>query len=147
MFNLKKVVLLLFIFTAFFVALSEPSEAKLLPQAKKLSGAKIPAGKSSTVGISAKLRKDRKAITVYFSGLQNAASVAYSLSYETNGKAEGIAGTIKPQGKSYDSRELTFGTCSGRVCTYHANIQNAVLQVTSALSSGKTLNRKFRVRI
>ena len=59
--------LLLLLFSLFIF--TENTYAKVLPQAKKIVGSSIKA--TSSIGVSPRLRGDRKALTVYFSNLQN----------------------------------------------------------------------------
>ena len=64
-------------------------DAKTLPQAKK-AVSKTTTKKASTVslsvGISPKLRKDRKALRVYFNNLKKAKNITYTLIYQTDRK-------------------------------------------------------------
>ncbi len=102
---------------------------------------------SGRVGSSVKFNTGRNGIIIYFSGLTNANSVNYSLSYESNGISQGAMGTITNPGVSVDTRELLFGTCSGGVCRYHQNITNAKLVITSKLKSGYTTRKTYRIKI
>lgn len=116
---------------------------KRLPQMRGKGKAKL-AG--SSLGISPRLRGDRKALLVSFSNVQNAESISYTLLYQTNGQDEGAIGSVNPsQGTA--TRELLFGTCSRNVCRYHQNITNAKLEVVAKLKSGKSLTRRYRIRI
>ena len=135
--------LILITMLAFFIA-SSAVEAKLLPQAKKSGKAGI---RYSGPSVSVKLRKDRQALNVYFSGVQNASSISYTLSYQTNGKDEGAGGSIDPSGTYSLSRELLFGTCSSGVCRYHTGITNAKFEVVMNLNSGKKITKRFRIRV
>lgn len=96
---------------------------------------------------SAKFRSDRRAVIVNFVGLNNASSVSYSLTYNSNGIPQGAMGTMTNISGTTDSRELLFGTCSGGVCRYHSNITNAKLVITSKLKSGYTTRKTYRIRI
>ncbi len=96
---------------------------------------------------SVRFRGDRKAIIINFSGLTNASSVNYSLSYESNGIPQGAMGTISNITTATDNRELLFGTCSGGVCRYHQNITNAKLVITSKLKSGHTTRKTYRLKV
>lgn len=120
------------------------SAAKILPRFKN---AVRPVSSSGSPGVSVKLRLDRQALLVYFSNLNKARSVSYTLSYQTNGREEGVAGSIDPLSGNSASRSLDFGTCSSGVCRYHANITNMKLEVTIELVSGKKLLRRFRVKV
>lgn len=144
--SMKKLWIFVFSFFVLFLLNTSFVSAKLLPRAKSAGGGGA-VTTSSTVGVSAKLTNYKRTLVVYFSGLQNATSVNYSLSYETNGKTEGVGGTIKSSGSSYASRELTFGTCSSGTCRYHTNITNAKLVVTISLKSGSISTRKFKIKI
>lgn len=102
----------------------------------------------STVVISPVLRADRKALVVYFAGLNNATAVTYTLSYNANGKSEGVRGTIQSASEGNStSRTLLFGTCSSGVCRYHSGISNMKLEVSSKLKSGKTTLRRYSIRV
>lgn len=132
----------LFIFT-------ENAYAKVLPQAHGSSNKKIvgSANKSTnTIGVSPKLRGDRRALIVYFSNLQNASSVSYSLIYKTNGQQEGAMGALSLNG-STQSTELLFGTCSKNVCRYHSGITDARLEVSYTLKNSKKYLKKYKINI
>lgn len=102
---------------------------------------------SSSWRATVRFRSDRRAIIVNFSGLNTVNSVTYLLSYETNGKAEGSQGVIRPQGEADASRELVFGTCSTTVCTYHQNIKNARFVISAQLKNGKTVQKAYRIKV
>lgn len=139
------VVISIFIFTLFFQSLAL---AKTLPQSK--GGKKATVSKKSVgVGITVtpRLRVDRKALLVYFGGLQNANSISYMLIYKTNGQEEGAGGSVNPVQGNTATRELLFGTCSKNVCRYHANITNMKLEISADLKSGKKLVKRYKIRI
>ena len=102
---------------------------------------------SNRVNYSVRFNPNRTGIIISFSGLTNATSVNYSLSYNANGIPQGAMGTITNPEVSTDTRELLFGTCSGGVCRYHQNITNAKLVITSKLKSGYTTRKTYRIRI
>lgn len=134
----------------FFIILLIPDyiEAKVLPQTKNKVTKSTPYKTStSTVTVSPKLRKDRQALIVYFSNLQNAKSVSYTLIYSTNGQQEAAGGSITPSGQTSTSRELLFGTCSKNVCRYHTNLSNMRLEVNADLKSGKKMAKRYRIKI
>lgn len=137
---------LFFVSILFLSASIFPVEAKLLPQSlntPKKSVAAVPGG----VVVSPRLRQDRKALILYLNNLSKANNVTYTLMYQTNGKEEGISGTITSSSGNATSRELLFGTCSSGVCRYHTNITNMKLEVAIELISGKTIVKKYRVRV
>jgi len=138
---MKKMIISVFVLLCIFS--SHPAYAKVLPRFRGSSAR----GGSSGVGTSARLRPDRLALIVSLNNLNKAKSVSYILSYQTNGKDEGVAGTIDSSAGDSTSRELLFGTCSTGVCTYHTNITNMKLEVTSSLVSGKTTLKRFRIRV
>lgn len=59
--------------------------------------------------------------TISISGLPaGTEEIEYELSYNTkSGSIEGVFGTIKADGASTASEDITFGTCSSGVCRYH----------------------------
>lgn len=125
------------------------ASAKILPQSRGMSSGKAvvakPAG--NNVAVSARLRRDRHALTVFFGNLSAATNVSYTLIYQTNGRQEGASGSIRANEGNSASRELLFGTCSKNVCTYHANITNMKLEVTGQLKNGKTFTKRFRIKV
>lgn len=121
-------------------------EARLLPRYAGMTagrGTRVVSG----VSVRPRLRSDRKALNVFFANLGKARLVTYTLVYRTNGKEEGVSGSIDPVVGNSTSRELLFGTCSGGVCRYHTNLSNMKLEVISELTSGKKTLKRFRVRI
>lgn len=111
---------------------------------------KLPSGGKATRGgvgaiTSPKLRSNRLALIVNFSGLLKTNSVSYTLSYNANGIPQGVMGTITPTSDT-TQRELLFGTCSAGVCRYHTKITNMKFVVTSNLKSGKRAIKTFRVK-
>ena len=142
-----KILTLFIISIFFFFVFSFDTFAKTLPQAK--TGQKISTVKPVTttnISVSVKLRRDRKALTVYFGNLKNASNVSYVLTYKTNGRSEGAGGSVRPSDGNNTNRELLFGTCSKTVCTYHQNITEMKLEVTGQLKSGKTFLKRYRVK-
>ena len=118
---------------------------KILPRFKMI---KKGGGSSySGVVVAPRLRGDRKALNVYFSNLSKAKNVTYTLIYETNGKDEGVSGSLDSSGGDAANRELLFGTCSSGVCRYHSSISSMRFEVVSELTSGKKLLRRFRIRV
>ncbi|NMB83845.1 hypothetical protein GYA28_00990 [Candidatus Roizmanbacteria bacterium] len=135
----------LFLLMIFLGVFPVAAQAKLLPRfsTSRSTGKTY----SSGVGVSARLRADHQALNVYFSNLQKAASVMYTLVYEANSKEEGVSGSIDISSGNA-SRELLFGTCStNNVCTYHQNITNMRFEVTTELTNGKKTLKRFRIRV
>lgn len=134
---------------SFFIIMSLPvNAAKVLPRFQS-SGGKVGPKKASGGGgvySSARLRGDRKAVNVSFSNLGAARDVTYILTYQTNGKEEGISGSVDVSSGSA-TRELLFGTCSSGVCRYHSGITNMRLEISGELTSGKKFVRRYRIRV
>jgi len=146
----KVLIIPLIIITVLFSSFyAQPIEAaKVLPQvksSKKTVTTKRSSG--SLVTVTPKLRRDRKALLIYFGGLQNANSVSYLIIYTTNGQEEGAGGSVDPSQGNTSSREILFGTCSKNVCRYHTNITNMRLEATADLKSGKKLIKRYKIRI
>lgn len=102
---------------------------------------------SSGVTSSVRFRSDRRAVLINLSNLNKATSVTYSLSYTGNGIAQGAQGTVIVGSETSATRELLFGTCSKNVCTYHANIINARLEIRSKLKNGITTLKAYRLKV
>lgn len=138
----------LFAFLLILSFLGPPAAmAKRLPKAVVSSKAGKKFAAPSGVVISAKLRGDRRAINLYMSNLNLAQAVSYTLSYDTNGKGEGIGGSVDPKGIYSTSRELVFGTASSGVYRYHSNITGAKLEVIATLKSGKKIVKRFKIKV
>src|SRR5947207_325205 len=84
----------IFLCALFLTISGTQAEAKILPQALGKSSFAPKAVVSSTVIVSPRLRADRKALNVTFSGLTNAISVSYTLTYSQNGQQEGAGGSL-----------------------------------------------------
>lgn len=113
---------------------------------KRIGSGTKSAGVSGGITVSPKLRKDRKALEVSFSSINNAFSSNYELTYLADGIEQGVYGTVSPKpGETFTSRELLFGTCSHGVCRYHQNLKNMRFTVTTNLRNGKKTIRKYRV--
>ena len=143
---MKKIsIVILVLFFAFITA--ESVEAKVLPQAK--TGKQTSTVKGSTgsgIGVSPKLRRDKKALVVYFSNLQNASFVSYLLTYNTNTQNEGARGSLNLKASSA-TQELLFGTCSKNVCRYHSGISNMKLEVSYTSKAGKKYIKRYKIRV
>ena len=130
-----------------FFSLLQTAEAKLLPQAaRSISKPATGLVTSSGINVTPRLRKDRRALVVYFSNLQNAASVSYSLTYNTSTQQEGAMGVLNLNG-SNTSVELLFGTCSKNVCRYHTGLKNMRLEVSYTLKSGKKYIKRYKIKV
>lgn len=138
-------VLLLLVFCLFLF--TENAEAKVLPQAQK-AGGKVTVSKSGAagIGVSPRLRRDKKALIVNFSNLQNATAVSYLLTYKTSTQNEGARGGIN-LGSSNTSQELLFGTCSKNVCRYHTGLSNMKLEVSYTTKLGKKYIKRYRIKV
>jgi len=114
---------------------------------KRIGSGTRAVGVSGGITISPKLRKDRKALEISFSNINNAFSFSYELTYLADGIEQGVYGTVTPKpGETFTSRELLFGTCSHGVCRYHQNLQNMRFTVTTSLRNGKKTIHKYRVK-
>ncbi len=112
------------------------------PVARKAATAPVTGGFSS-----ARLSRGTNSVILTLSNLSNIKRVNYSLSYTSNGKDEGIGGSINISGQGSESRDLYFGTCSSGVCTPHRYVTNAVLTVTATYNSGKTATKRYKIRV
>jgi len=130
-----------------FVLFTKSAEAKVLPQAAKSSGVVTKNTGGTGINVTPRLRADRRAVIVYFSNLQNAKSVSYSLTYNTSEQQEGAIGTLSLKGSPSLSQELLFGTCSKGVCRYHTGINNAKLEVSYVSKSGKKFIKRYKIKV
>ena len=123
-------------------------QARVLPRFRSSSAAGSSGGGSpSTVTVSPRFMSGKSGLRVSFNGISNAKKITYMLNYETNGKQEGVAGTITAADGNSTSRDLLFGTCSSGVCRYHEGLKNMKFEVRSDLKNGKTAVRRYRIKI
>ncbi len=120
--------------------------AKILPRAKKTVKT-APKKAAAGISVTPRLRKDRKAVVVYFKNLNVASSLSYTLSYKSAGEPRGVVGTIDTAGKFSLSREFLFGTCSAGVCRIDPKITGVVLEITAKLKNGKTQTKRFKIKV
>lgn len=142
----KKVVIIsFFLFIASVIFSHDALSAKKRVSRGKTS---VSTGTTTTKGVttSVKLRSDRLAVIINFSGLNNANSVSYQLTYVGGGISQGVMGAIQPS-EGTTSRELLFGTCSKNVCRYHSDVHDARLIITSRLKSGLTVRKPYRIKV
>ena len=92
-----------------------------------------------------RFRSDRRGLLINFSSFDNLASGRYELIYESNGITEGAGGSIIIGDTS--TKELIFGTASGGVFNYHANVTNARLSIVSVLKDGTTILKPYRIKV
>ena len=103
--------------------------------------------KTSGVSYSqAKLSRATHSMVLTMINLATVSRVDYVLNYSANGLSQGAVGSAVPGGKTTDSRNLYFGTCSKGVCTPHINITNAKLTVTTTLKSGKIHSKRYLIK-
>jgi hypothetical protein len=107
-------------------------------------------GSSTTVGngtpaVYLSLRRDRQALNLSFINLKATKSATYELTYTGSGQDQGVFGSIKPTESG--KRSLYFGTCSYRVCNPHKNIQNMKLSVKFSLNNGKTISKRYKIKV
>ena len=96
---------------------------------------------------SVKLRSDRRALNITFNNVNTANSVTYELTYLSGNLEKGVFGSILAKEGNYTTRSLLFGTCSKNVCTYHPNISGMQFKITTKLNSGKTLIKKYKIKV
>jgi len=126
------------------------SYAKLLPRYKNAGGsssAPVSAKSYAGVSVSPSFMSGRGGLKVVFGNVKNAKKVSYTLVYETNGKQEGVSGSVSPSDGPAVTRNLQFATCSSGTCVNHGKISNMQFTVTSELTSGKTSIKKYRIKV
>ncbi len=144
LFDMKKRLLCLLILLIFLGLTPTKVAAKVLPRFKNTSSY---SGTYSGITVYPYLRADRQALLVNFGNLNNAVNVSYMLIYQTNGKDEGVSGSLDASVGNSASRELLFGTCSSGVCRYHPGLTNMRFEVTYELTSGRRYLKRYRVKV
>lgn len=142
---MRKLVLIFTIFTALIFI--NVAEAKVLPQAGKAGLKPVSKTAGTTIGVFPSLRKDKKAVIIALTNLQNTTSVSYVLTYDTSDQQEAAMGSLNLTGQKTEKVELLFGTCSKNVCRYHTGIKNAKLEVSYTSKNGKKYLKRFRVKV
>lgn len=134
---------LLFILVLLAFSLVRPAEAAKLR-------VRVGSALSPSRGISfstARLSRATRSVIVTVLNLDKAQKITYELRYTANGIPQGAIGTILPGGKTTDTRDLYFGTCSRGVCTPHTNITGASLVVRTTTTGGGVNTKRYRVKI
>lgn len=142
---MKKLIFLLLFFFLFFLIESPAEAAK--KRVAKTTVTRTTGTITTTQGVKAwvRLRTDRQALLIDFTGFNNIKSCSYELTYTANGISQGAGGTIISGDTG--TKTLLFGTCSSGVCTYHRNITNARLRLTSVLNSGQKVIKNYRIKV
>jgi hypothetical protein len=142
---MKKLSLFSILILLFFLAGSPALAAK--KRVAKTTVKRTTNAATSTQGVKAwvRLRADRQALLIDFSGFNNLKSGSYELTYNANGIPQGVSGTIILNDTS--TKTLLFGTCSAGVCSYHRHITNARLKITSFLNSGQKVIKIYRLKV
>jgi len=133
------IILLIFIFLFF----PSPAYAR-----KKLPtrSARTSVSTSALPQTSLKLRGDHLALLLTLTNLDKAKSLSYLLTYDAAGVGQGAEGSHDPA-LGNTQKELVFGTCSANVCTYHQSITDMIFKATIDLKDGRTLTRKYQIKI
>lgn len=103
---------------------------------------------TTSTGIPATViyRPDHLGLNLSFRNFSGLESVSYSFTYNTNGMAQGIGGTVTANNNPTTARELLFGTCSRGDCRYHYNLSDARLTLTARYTSGRTATKSYRIK-
>lgn len=108
--------------------------------------ARVSASTSALPQTGLKLRGDHLALLLTLTNLDKAKSVSYLLTYQAGDIGQGVDGSHDPA-LGNTQKELVFGTCSANVCTYHQAISDMLFQATIGLQDGRTLTRKYQIKI
>lgn len=143
----------IFVFT-FYILRFAPTDVfakRTLPQAAQskttTKSNAVPSVRTKGVGVSVKIRSDRRAVVATFSNLGVAKSVSYQLTYKAGKVNEGAGGSLSSLSQDPAVRELLFGTCSKGVCRYHTGITNTKFTVTTTLKNGVKIVKPFRLKV
>lgn len=139
---MRKWLLFLILLLGLFFLVTETQALRKRTRKSRGGGARVASG---GVTSQVRLRADRQALLINFSGFGNLENVSYELVYEANGVGQGVSGNI-PLGDT-DTKTLLFGTCSAGVCTYHQNITDMRLSIISVLQSGVRVLKPYRIRV
>ncbi|OIN89221.1 hypothetical protein COW80_05000 [Candidatus Beckwithbacteria bacterium CG22_combo_CG10-13_8_21_14_all_01_47_9] len=134
-------ILMIILLLVIFLLFPSPVEAR-----KKLPARKAVAANASLPGTGLKLRGDRQALLLTLTNLGKAKSLSYLLTYQAGEVGQGVDGSHDPA-LGNTQKELVFGTCSGNVCTYHQNLSEMIFRATIGLNDGRTLTRKYQIKI
>ncbi|MBI4097133.1 MAG: hypothetical protein HY428_01840 [Candidatus Levybacteria bacterium] len=132
---MKRILLPLFILALVFVYVFPAVAA---PKPKK------PAAPS--IAMTTTFNKPKNTVNAYFGNLKKVKKVTYTLMYDANGIGQGVEGSFVPGKKKAISKSFYLGTCSGRVCTKHRNINDIRLEVVTKFTNGKSSKKVIRVK-
>ena len=136
-------VLMIILLMVIFLLFPSPAYArKKLP----VRSARAVVGSATLPQTSLKLRGDYLALLLTLTNLDQAQDVSYLLTYQAAGVGQGVEGSHDPT-LGNTQKELVFGTCSASVCTYHQNITDMIFQAAIDLKDGRTLTRKYQIKI
>lgn len=147
----RTVVVVIVIFFLSFLLPSPVSAKKVLPHLQKNASAPTKTASNKPSGgrvvTSVKFRGDRRAVILSLSNLFAAKKIDYLLSYNTRSIAQGASGTVIPADKNSSSHELILGTCSKGICRYDTGITNAKLTITSILTNGSKVIKRYKIKV
>jgi len=143
---MKKVLFLIaFLLIFFFLVFPVLAAKKRVSRPTKTTTVTATQTQVRGVTSSVRLSSDHLSLMINFSGFDNIKSGSYELTYTGSGRAQGAGGSIILGDSS--TKSLLFGTCSKGVCTYHTNVTNARLKITSNLKSGQKVIKTYRIKV
>lgn len=85
-------------------------------------------------------------VSIWFTSLRDVKTIQYTLSYKSQGVAQGVSGTIQDETfKNHSNvfRRIQLATCSSTVCLNHKNITDFKLEVTITYKNGKVTTKTY----
>ena len=128
--------------------LSAPKQPLVVEEAPK---EELPPADPAIVVTATKSRTQDNAVVVKVSGLGSKyASVAYELTYESQGLIKGVNSGSKPidvSGKDNFDREVYMGTCSRNVCKPDTGVKKVtvVLEFTDTAGKKSQFSKDFEI--
>lgn len=105
-----------------------------------ITPAEIPAADASIQVNLIKSTATANAVVISAKGLTKISTIAYELTYESNGLVKGVNSGSKPAdvaGKDSFEREIYLGTCSRNVCKPDTGVSKVTLNLVFTDTSGK----------
>jgi len=137
----RKIVLILLAAMFFLANPALAAKKRVAPRVASRGTVSVTSGVKSYV----RLQPNHLALLIDFSGFDNIKSGSYELTYTASGIGQGAGGSILLGDSS--TKTLLFGTCSKGVCTYHTNITNARLTITSILKNDQKVIKTYRIKV
>jgi hypothetical protein len=134
------VIVLLLIITGIVVYKTVFSGSPPPPTTQDLTPTELPAADAAIQVYLTKSTAAADTVVISAKGLTNMSTIAYELTYESNGLIKGVNSGSKPadvSGKDSFERDIYLGTCSRNVCKPDTGVSKVTLSLVFTNAEGK----------